>query len=257
MSMANVEFRQRLVQAAEPMVGVITSFNSVELIECVGRLGLDFVIIDTEHGAIGVEAAAHMVRAAHSVGLAGLVRVPSFDGPAIGRLCDAGADGVVLPHVESAATVRDFVRSLRYPPLGTRGIRRATPAAEWGRRDVVEHIGIENSGICAIVQIETESAVAAAREIVSVDGVDAVIVGVNDLSVSMNLAGQAASEPVQRKCREVLEVASQLGVTSGGAGHTSQSIAELVAAGGRLIVGDLAVCVAESVRQLVARADSR
>lgn len=239
--------------AATPIAGLITSISSADLIECVGGLGLDFIIIDTEHGAIGIESVARMIGAAQSVGLAALVRAPSCDAPSIGRVCDAGADGIVLPHVETAAVAAEFVKSVRYPPVGTRGIRRATPAAKWGRRDVVEHIEIENLGICTVVQIETVSGVAAARSILSTEGLDAVIVGINDLSVSMNLAGAASSDAVQSQSRKVFEIARELRVACGGAGHTAESISELTAAGGSVIVGDLAVCVAESAQQFAAR----
>lgn len=254
--MANAEFRSRLLSADTLLAGLITSISSAELVECVGGLGLDYVIIDTEHGSIGIESVARMIQAARSVNLAALVRVPSCDPPHIGRICDAGADGIVLPHVETATIAEDLVKSVRYPPGGTRGIRRATAAAQWGRRDVVEHLRIEDQGICAIVQVETVPGVAAAGSILSIEGIDAVIVGMNDLSVSMNLAGAASTDAVQSQVRQVFQIALELGVPCGGAGHTTESIGDLAAAGASLVVGDLAMCVAESVHQFSDRARS-
>jgi 4-hydroxy-2-oxoheptanedioate aldolase len=252
--MANVAFRELLLGTSRSLAGLITSIGSAELIACIGNIGLDFIIIDTEHGAISIESTAAMVRAAQSVNLAALVRVPSYDAARMGRLCDVGVDGLVLPRVETATIAQEFVKSLRYPPLGTRGIRRATPASEWGRRGVVEHIDIEKAGICAIIQIETVRGVEAARAILSVAGVDAVIVGINDLSVSMNLPGETNSDQVRQRSREIVEAAHEYGVACGGAGQADEIIGDLVASGCRLIVGDLALCVAESAKQFVSSA---
>lgn len=163
---------------------VIPSPFSAELM---GRAGYDWVCIDMQHGLVGYDALVPMLQALQGTGTPSLVRVPWNSPDHIMKALDAGAQGVVVPMVNSVADARAAVGACRYPPDGYRswGPIRASFANSsfnpaWANRDVV-----------CVVMIETAAAVANAGEILSVPGIDAVYVGPNDLAVTHGMTPDA------------------------------------------------------------------
>jgi 4-hydroxy-2-oxoheptanedioate aldolase len=163
---------------------VVPSAFSAELM---GRSGFDWIGIDTQHGLVGYDQMALMLQALSITGTPAFVRVPWNSPPDIMKALDAGAQGVIVPMVNSAEEARQAVAASRYPPDGFRS---------WG--PIRAALGVDgyspavaNRRVVVAVMIETAAGVAAADEIVSVAGVDAVYVGPNDLAVTHGLAPSA------------------------------------------------------------------
>lgn len=224
--MANPTFRQSLVNG-EPVVGIITNLDSLDLIEIIANCGYDYVLLDAEHAAFSDDRLLMMLRTAHGAGLPAIVRVRDDHPKSILRVCDLGADGVMVPQIESAEQARAVVAAMRYAPLGERGLHPSTPGANWGSHGLDEHIERQNSGICSLLQIETKAGVDNIAEIVAVPGVDAVIVGPADLSQSLGVIGQTMHPDVEAASDKVLEAALAAGVQYGTVASTAERVAEL------------------------------
>ncbi len=174
-------------------------------IEAAAHAGFDGVIIDTEHGpAAGIELEHHL-RAADAVGVAALVRLASTEpGPILAAL-DAGAAGVVVPHITDQAGARAVVAAAHYPPSGQRGLALTTRAGRYGTATIEEHLRRAAHQTLVIVQIEDAEAVPRSGEILAVDGVDAVLIGATDLSISLGHPG----DPDHPKVVEAIGVICQ------------------------------------------------
>jgi len=181
------------------------TMNSPLLLDSIGEAGWDCILIDQQHGLGGHDAMVACLTAAKAVGIPGLVRVADNDPGLIGRALDAGAQGVVCPLINSAEDAERFVRAVKYPPRGTRS---------WGpyraRFNLSgDYVSQANGWTIACPQIETKGALAELDDILSIEGVDMVCFGPNDLSAALtgrfdNQAPEVmeAMALVLRKCRE-------------------------------------------------------
>jgi len=168
---------------------------------------VDFIWIDLEHSAMSPEALAGHLLAARSKSVPALVRVPGGTAPFIKPVLDAGADGIIVPQVRSAEEVRDVVGDCRYPPLGRRGYGPRVPS-NYGRRGGREYAERANENLFVAVQIETAEAVECLDEIVTIPGLDSVVIGPWDLSSALGVLGNvehpkvvAAMEMIVKKAR--------------------------------------------------------
>jgi 4-hydroxy-2-oxoheptanedioate aldolase len=173
-------------------------------------LGFDYLIIDMEHGSVDLPRARETMLAARACGVAPLVRVSEVQYSLVTRALDAGAEGIVLPRVESRQQCRDLVRYARYTPVGERGVTTFgghndyTPVA-----DVPAFLAERNRNILLIVQIETRAGLDNRNEILSEPGIDGCLVGTGDLAFSLGYPGQvnhpeviAGAETVFATCRD-------------------------------------------------------
>ncbi len=174
----------------------------------------DFVMVDMEHGAIGLHDLHRILIAARAAGTPALVRVASETSELLAPVLDVGAVGVVVSHVESSAQATDLVSRLRYPPQGSRGWGPRRAAAVGGRPG----INTASDRVLCIAQIETQLGVEAAGAIAAVDGIDALLVGASDLSVELGVPLHYGSEVVRNAIRTVQAECRGAGVVSGVAG---------------------------------------
>lgn len=203
--------------------------------------GFDALYIDLEHSAISVDDASAICTAAPGFGVTPLVRVPESDLGMASRLLDNGAMGVILPHAETAERARDLVDASLFPPDGKRSAVGSTV-----------HLGFEAMGQAAIaerlnrltlstVMIETEKGVANADEIAATPGVDMVMVGTNDLSAAMGIAGQLDSDAIRDACRTVADACARHGkiFALGGVRGDAALAADYAAMGARFIIAGM------------------
>ena len=182
-------FRDRLAAADRPLVGAWISSGSPIAAEIVAGSGLDWTLIDGEHGPIGLESLLSLLQAIAPYPITPLVRVPSADATWIKQVLDVGAQNILVPMVSTEADAAAAAAATRYPPRGIRGVGSALArAGQWGRID--QYLPRAHDITSLTVQIETDAAVRNARAIAEVDGVDAVFVGPSDLAASMGLLGQ-------------------------------------------------------------------
>lgn len=151
----------------------------------------DFVCIDMEHGAVSPESAENMVRAAAVHRVSTLVRVPGIDPAAIGQALDWGAEGVLVPRVNTADEARRAVDAARYPPHGSRGAGPGR-ASGYGRA-IPEAMARARAETVVALQIETVEALDCVSEIAAVPGVDLLFIGPGDLGVGLEASGRSTT----------------------------------------------------------------
>jgi 2-dehydro-3-deoxyglucarate aldolase/4-hydroxy-2-oxoheptanedioate aldolase len=179
-----------------------------------GRAGLDWIVVDLEHGYATETALMAHLTAIEVSGAVALVRPPSGERLRVGRALDLGAAGIVIPRLDTVEQVREAVTFLRYPGGGQRGVALLTRGARLG---TVNHAGVAalNQDIVGIVQIESPSAAEAADEIAAIDGVDVLFVGPADLSHSLGVAGRFADPSYQAAIRGVVDACRAHGKAAG------------------------------------------
>ncbi len=183
--------RNRLKQklaAGTPALGYWLSLNSLALTEMAAGAGWDWLLLDMEHVVYTDETVErHLVAARHGGDAELVVRIPSIDPALVKRLLDAGVRSFMFPFVQTQAEAELAVQSTRYPPAGIRGFSGATRANRYGRD--TSYLKTYADDICVIIQIETPEAIANIPAYGKVDGLDAMLIGANDLAANMGHLG--------------------------------------------------------------------
>ena len=197
------------LRAGQKPVGIFSDTASPYVVECLGRAGFDYVIIDNEHSPVEAETSAEMIRAAELTGLTPFVRVREISRPAVLKLLDVGAQGLIVPNVNSPDEVRALVSYAKYAPVGNRGFCPSRKDG-WGYGlplGVAETMAHFNDQVLLIPQCETLGALEHIEEIAETEGVDGIFVGPFDLSIAMGIPGrfdtpdfQAALARILRAC---------------------------------------------------------
>jgi 2-keto-3-deoxy-L-rhamnonate aldolase RhmA len=160
----------------------VIELPSLSTIRAIAGAGLDFVVIDTEHSVFGFQEAEPLVLCAQALGMVALVRVWGRDEGLIGKALETGANGVLVPHVETLERAHEVVRETRFPPIGQRSYSPLLRYDALGQSKA----RLEESTV-VIVQIEGRDGLAAAEKIASLDGIDGIFIGTHDLSMSLGV----------------------------------------------------------------------
>ncbi len=179
--------RQKLA-AGKPVYGMWVTLESASITEMGVALGLDWIVIDAEHGHLDWHDILEHIRAAVRSDTVILVRIAELNGGVIKRVLDIGADGVVVPWVESAVQLEQAVAYCNYPLTGLRGIG-AERATGWGRA-TTEHVAEANDHVLVVPIIESVRAGQNVGELVAVPGVELFFFGPSDFSSTAGYAGQ-------------------------------------------------------------------
>lgn len=185
--------------------GTFVAMTDPSVVEVLGYAGLDYVILDCEHGPNDIGTLGSLIRAAEISGTTAIVRVTKNDPALILRALDLGAGGVLVPQVNSAAEAESAARAARYAPQGQRGIAGIVRAARYGFTPMNNYIEESNRRVSVIVQVEDVKSVANLDEILAVDGVDGIFIGPTDLSQSMGCTGQFDKPEFCRVVEEVID----------------------------------------------------
>jgi len=181
--------------------------------EIMANAGFDWLTVDLEHSVITIREAKDLIRVSTLCGVPALVRLTDNDPNQIKRVMDAGASGIIVPMVSSAAEAKAAVAAMHYPPKGNRGVGLAR-AHGYGATFEEYRKWLFEESVC-IAQIENISAVENIEEILSVEGVDGYILGPYDLSASMGLIGQLDHPDVLKATKDVLLAGLELNVPGG------------------------------------------
>lgn len=177
------------LKKGEAVIGTLLNVPSARLAEFVALCGYDFIVIDQEHGIIGVEAAEDMVRACELQRCVPIVRVSHLHSHTILQALDIGALGVHIPNVNTADEARRAVRLSRYAPAGERGLA-GVRAARYGLREkMADYCRQANEEVMVIAHVESVEAVRNLDEMLAVEGVDVYYLGPSDLSNSLGQPG--------------------------------------------------------------------
>ena len=215
----NGKFRKRLVDG-EMLIGTIVTLESPEIVEVLCNIGFDWLFVESEHAPLLPHAVQHIIQTAGDTPC--VVRLSRSDEISIKRALDAGAAGIIVPQVKSAAHARLVVSYAKYPPMGTRGIG-FTRASDYGLK-LDGYVSTANDTTAVIVLVEHIDAVENIEEICGVEGVDAVFVGPYDLSLSLNKIGRVDDLEVLAAMDQVGQVCTDAGIKLGYYGVAADAV---------------------------------
>lgn len=216
---------------------IVKQVDTVDIALAAQSCGYDCINVDLEHSVISERAAAQICIAAHHLGITPLVRVPSHAAHYANRLLDAGAMGIVAPHVGSAEEARAIVRACKFAPHGERSVAGNWPHLGFRSFPADEIRPLMDRATTVVVMLETPEALERADEIAAVPGVDILHVGATDLCDAMGMPGrftdprlEAAFQRVTEACRRHGKVAG-----AGGLGSAPEVMQKMIRLGVRFV----------------------
>lgn len=190
---------KRQLYAGKAAFGVMCTFPSPPVVEMLGHLGFDWILLDNEHGSITVDSAEACIVAAELSGMAPIVRPVGNKPEIIAPFLDRGAWGVQVPHVNTAEEARAAVAAVKYGPDGTRGIFSGGRPANYGfRGSTGEYAQAANRETLVCLMLEEVEAIENLDDILKVDQIDAFFIAPGDLSQSMGYPGQTSHPQVKK-----------------------------------------------------------
>jgi 2-keto-3-deoxy-L-rhamnonate aldolase RhmA len=238
--------KQRLASGRAPSFGTWVSSSSLVCLDALKGLGFEWFMIDNEHAQVNPETMAAMVAVLEAAGPVPLVRVGNVDQYLIKQALDAGAQGVLAPLVNTGAQARAAVAFAKYPPDGVRGAAAAA-ASRYGT-DLSSYLRRANSETLVGVQIETREALDNLEAIATVEGVDVLFVGPQDLTLSLGLGDARGHPKVREAMRRVVDACDRHDRVPGTLAATTAEKTAMVELGFRF------VALASDVRFLLAGA---
>ena len=205
-------FRQKLA-GSDLLIGSFVKTPATAVVEIAGLVGLDFVVLDQEHGALTVRDLDLGILAGRVSGIDVLVRLPSGSPHFVQQALDLGAAGVVVPHVHSTATAAAIVAAARFGG-GKRGYSNSPRFGDYGEVAMAELLSNADANAAVILQIEDAEAVEAVEEIAAVPGIDALFIGRADLMVAYG-ANTDATAHVDKAAARIARAAGRGGVATG------------------------------------------
>lgn len=227
--------QQRLDQG-EVAYGIVTAWADSDLVEAAGACGFDFAFIDAEHGALDIRTCADLIRAADCAGMTAIVRVPYADNRGVYAYLDSGADGLIFPHIRTAADARAAVSPCLFPPEGTRGAFSTSRAARYGTAyQGGEFFRTANNTVWALPLIEDIDALDALDTILDVPGVRAFFIGPGDMGLSRLTPDGPRGDSVEQLVDRAITTGVRKGKVVATVAGTPAVAAALVKKGVRMI----------------------
>ena len=208
-------FKKRM-RAGECLYGTfLHEVSSTSIVKILDASGFDFFVIDCEHGPFTYEDIATLTAACDYGSMIPVVRIPELKREPFQKVLEAGAGAIMVPNVKSAAEAKEAVRLSKYRPEGERGFATFYPFSNYSMAHPTEILKKANEGLSIIIQIETKQAVECIDEIASVKGIDSLLVGPGDLSLSYDMAGQSTDPFIVSIIEKVAKAARQNGLAAG------------------------------------------
>lgn len=242
------EVRESASSISTLEIGTFVKLPLIETVELMALAGFDHVVVDLEHSPMSMESAATLISAARLTGTTPLVRIPSHGYEWIQRCLDAGAHGVLVPHVDDGSQAQALTRAGRFPPQGIRGMGPTSRAGHWGLRPVLDYV-TEGEDRMIIMQIESAAAVANVEEILDA-GPTALFLGPADLGLEM---GVPSDHPLLLEAqRTVLAACHSRGVACGIATGTPEAAKRLSEQGyDFLVIGNDATMLGKAAHEVI------
>jgi 2-keto-3-deoxy-L-rhamnonate aldolase RhmA len=209
--------KERIAQG-DTVLGTFVFLSSPEMVEIMALAGMDYIIIDLEHSPKDWNTVSHMIRAANIHNLPALVRVSENSEKLILQCLEIGADGLVIPFVQSAEDVRQAASAMHYPPLGARGTCTLTRMTGFGARrgEFLDYCRQQNERLVLFGQVEDRLGVENIEAILGVKpGLDAVLIGRSDLASSLGSPGNVEAPETLEATGKILDaIARHKGVAA-------------------------------------------
>ncbi len=212
--MSNVLAFKEKLKKGETVVGPFSKTSDPAFIEAAGYAGMDFIILDLEHGPNNILSLQNLIRAAEISGVLPIVRVPYETPSDIARALDVGAAGVQIPQIESKEQVEFVNKISKFAPAGERGVCRFVRAANYSSCDRSTYFKKANDNLI-ILQLEGTKAIDNIDDILSADGIDVIFIGPYDLSQSLGCPGDVENPKVIEAMKQICEKCRKKGITVG------------------------------------------
>jgi len=227
---------KRIVQEGRTALGFVCRSLSPVVVELIGLSRFDFVWIDMEHTGADFGTVENLCRAADATGIESLVRVPDKNPSSILRALEVGTGIINVPHVEDRSEAEAVVKAAKYSPLGERGYCSSSRGQIYGFGGKVKDVfAAANERVMTMVQIESTQGVDNAQDICSVPELDAVFIGLADLSQSLGISGQLQHPRLLESARKVLEAIKANGKTAAMLAETAADGRKWVEEGVRIL----------------------
>jgi len=208
-----MNIKERL-KNGEMVFGTWNSIPSASVVNAICCSGIDFIVIDAEHGPVSMETAENLIRAAEVAGSTPIVRVPNNQSHIILRALDIGAHGVQVPHVSTKEQAEKVVSYAKYYPAGDRGFTPFTRAGKYGI-NAAGHTERSNEHVLVVVNVEGIEGLNRLEEIVSVPEIDVIFLGPYDISQSLGKPGKVDDPEIIAHIRKGVDIITDRGLSCG------------------------------------------
>ena len=207
---------RQALKAGKVQIGLnFGQLRSAEIPRLLAAAGFHWAFIDGEHGNFDLETINDICRVSSMAGLCPVVRVADIQYSLVARALDSGAQGIIFPRMENPKLLETALSWTRFPPSGTRGYGLMAPQVDYETHtftEVIEHV---NANTLTVLQIESRRGVEARDEILAVPGIDAVMIGPADLSISMGVPGDFQHPTMVDAMEKIRETCDKYGIAPG------------------------------------------
>ncbi len=248
MSVTVNSIRQRVLNG-DLLTGTFLNLGSSVTVEMSGDSGLDWLLIDLEHGPSDQDSLLHLLQAASATPASPIVRIAFNETVRFKKTLDLGAAGVMVPWIRNAEEAKEAVSAMRYPPRGIRGVAKSPRGTGFGY-NFDDYFARNHELLLTVIQIERVEALEEIDEIASIDGVDVLFIGPMDLSVSLGHPGDFQHPEQQEAYRKVIAAAKNNGKSAGILLQTIDQIEPTVELGFKFIaIGSDSALVGSGMRE--------
>jgi len=212
----NNNLKKKLL-SGRPVLGTWNTLSSPLLTESLALTGLDFQIIDLEHGPFILDQIhLHVSACEGSSNCSPLVRIPSNQDWMALQALDQGAHGVVVPHIENANDSKKLLNSIKYHPLGQRGFTPFSKAGGFNNNNTSDYIKYANESILSVMIVESKEGLDNLEQIAEIDGIDVIYFGAFDISQALGVPGEVKHPKVIKAIQQGVNIISRKGKFAGG-----------------------------------------
>jgi 4-hydroxy-2-oxoheptanedioate aldolase len=213
------------LKAGELAVGIILrQARTVDIAPVMKACGYDWLFLDLEHNSMDLDMAVQISVAALGAGIAPVARVPARQLWLATRILDGGGLGIVVPHVDTPEEAKSVAAALRYPPVGHRSVAGGLPHFGYEKLGLAETCAAINAATLVVVMLETPQAIANADAIAAVPGIDALLVGTNDLAMELGIPGGFGDERIVAAYQAVIDACRKHGKHAGVGGIADDAL---------------------------------
>lgn len=234
--MLGINFLKEKLESGKAVLGTWSVIPSTVTTDIIASVGLDFIIIDAEHGPIGFETAQNMAVACESRGVSPVMRVGTISEADILKALDIGVHCIQIPNVNTKSDVEKIVELSKYPPLGKRGFSPFTRAGGYSMENATILTETANRNTLIAINIEGKEAIEDIDNIVKIDGLDIIFIGLFDLSKALGIPGQVDDVRVLQYLQELSKKINEAGKYAGTITVSEEKITSFLNMGLKYIV---------------------
>lgn len=233
-----INHTKRQLQEGKLALGLgLRNARTVDIAQLAHTAGFDWLFIDCEHNSMDTDTAAQIAAASLAVGITPLVRVPGYEHYHASKMLDNGAQGIVVPHVETAEHAHRIAQYCRFPPVGHRSMGGGLQQTRFAPMPVGEMSRAVNEETLVVVMLESPTGIANCEEIAAVPGIDVLLIGTTDLSFELGVPGQFDDPRIAEAYRKVIAACHKHGKFPGAGGVVAPEILQrFITMGARFIL---------------------